>query len=171
MPENNPMKEIRLEKVVLNIGTGGPGEKLEKAKNLLKDLTGREPKITKAKSRSAFGVSQGRDIGVMVTLRDDEAEDFLKKVLEAKEWKLDDGSFDRQGNVSMGLKEHIDLPGTDYNPELGIFGMDITVTLERPGFRTKRKKISRPIGDDHKISKEEAIGFMEEKFEIEVEGV
>ncbi len=170
MSDKNPMKKIGLEKIVLNIGIGSPGEELEKAKNLLEDLTGKNPKLTKAKRRSAFGVSKGREIGVMVTLRNEEAENFLKKFLDAKDHKIRKSSFDDQGNFSMGIEEHIDLPGTDYNPDIGIFGMDITATLERPGFGIKRRNISRKIGEKHKISKNEAIEFMEEKFEVEITG-
>lgn len=170
MTEENPMRKIRLEKVVLNIGTGGPGEELEKAKNLLEDLTDNEAKITNARGRSAFGVSKGREIGVMVTLRREEAEDFLQRLLEAKDHMVRESSFDTQGNLSMGLEEHIDLPDTDYDPEIGIFGMDVTVTLERPGFRIKRRKISKEIEDDHKITKDDAKEFMKEKFDVEVVG-
>lgn len=170
MSEKNPMRQISLQKVVLNIGAGGPGEELEKAKNLLEDLTDKEAKITDAKSRSAFGVSKGRDIGVMVTLRDEQARDFLERVLEAKDYRIKKRSFDDQGNFSIGVKEHIDLPETDYNPDLGIFGMDITATLERPGFGIKRRSISKKVGDNHKISKNEAIDFMKQNFDVEITG-
>lgn len=170
MAEENPMKEIRLEKVVLNIGAGGPGEELEQARDLLEGLTGKEANITEAKSRSAFGVSKGRDIGVMITLRDNEAKEFLESVLKAKENKVNKNAFDDQGNLSIGIKEHIDLPQADYDPELGIFGLDVAVKLERPGFRIKRKKISKKIGKDHRISKEEAINFIEKNFDAEVVG-
>ncbi len=166
--KKNPMEEIRLGKVVLNIGAGGPGEELENAKSLLEGLTGREGKITKARSKSAFGVTKGREIGVMVTLRDNEAEDFIKRVFEAKDGKISKESFDSQGNLSIGLKEHIDLPGTDYDPDIGIFGLDVAVTLERPGFRIKKRSISKDIGEDHKISKKEAMRFVEKKYNVDV---
>lgn len=170
MRDGNPMREISLQKVVLNIGAGGPGEELEKAKNLLEDLTGREAKVTDAKKRSAFGVTKGRDIGVIVTLRDEEAGEFLERVLEAKDYMIKRRSFDDQGNFSIGIKEHIDLPDTDYNPDIGIFGMDITATLERPGFTIKRKRISKKVGTNHKISKTEAIEFMKKNFDVEIKG-
>ena len=170
MPEQNPMKEIRLQKVVLNISTGGPGEELEKAKKLLESLTGKEGKVTKAKKRSAFGDSKGRELGVIVTLRNNDAEEFLERVLEAKDYKIDSNSFDSQGNFSMGIEEHIDLPDTDYDPDIGIFGMDITVTLERPGFSIKRRRIPGKVGQEHKITKDEAMDFMKENFDVETTG-
>ncbi len=170
MADNNPMQEIRLGKVVLNIGTEGPGERLEKAKGLLEELTGKEAKITKARRRIAFGLSKGRDIGAMVTLRDEDAEEFLERVLVAKEHKIRKEAIDNQGNFSIGLEEHIDLPDTDYDPDLGIFGMDIAVTLQRPGFRIKKKKISKKIGKNHKITKEDTIDFLKNRFDVEVIG-
>lgn len=169
MPENE-MKQIKIEKVVLNIGAGGPGERLEKAKNLLENLTGREVKETSAKKRSAFGVSKGRQIGAMVTLRDGEASEFLERVFEAKDGEISSRNFDEQGNLSIGIEEHIDLPDTQYKPEVGILGLDVTVTLERPGFHVKRRKVSKEIGKDHKISKDDAIDFIKEKFDVKVDG-
>jgi large subunit ribosomal protein L5 len=80
-------------------------------------------------------------------------------------------SFDENGNFAFGIKEHIEIPGTKYVPELGIFGMDVIGTLERPGYRIKRRRI-RPalIGKSHRITKEEAIKFISEKFAAQIRG-
>lgn len=67
--EENPMRAIKIEKVTLNIGCGGDAEKIEKATKLLEMLTGRKTVITKSKRRSTFGISKGKPVGVMVTLR------------------------------------------------------------------------------------------------------
>lgn len=162
------MRKIRIEKVTLNIGAGGPGEKLEKAKSLLEDLTGMQAKETESKSKSVFGVSKGREIGAKVTLRGEDAREFLERVLEARGNKISRNNFDSQGNLSIGIKEHIDLPETDYDPDIGIFGLDVTVTLERPGFHVKRRKVSKEVGKNHRISKEEAINFIKNEFDIEI---
>lgn len=164
------MRQIRIGKVTLNIGAGGPGEELEKSKNLLERLTGMEAKETKARGRSAFGVSKGREIGTKVTLRGEEAREFLERVFKARNGEIPQKNFDEQGNFSIGVKEHIDLPGTEYDPDVGIFGLDVTVTLERPGFHIRRRKISKEIGEGHKISREEAIKFVENNFEVQVVG-
>lgn len=163
------MRKIRIEKVVLNIGIGESGEKLEKAKNLLEQLTGKKAILTKTKRRTTFGVSKGREIGTKVTLRKDEATEILKRLLATKDNKLSPRCFDKNGNFSFGIHEHIDIPGVKYDPKIGILGMDVCVTLERPGFRVKKKRISKPVGKKHRISKEEAIEFIKKNFGITIE--
>lgn len=170
MEDENPMRKIRIEKVTLNIGTGGPGERLENAKDLLEKLTGKTAKETKAQGRSAFGVSQGRNIGVMVTLRNEKAEKFLERVLKVKDRKIKRRSFSENGNFSLGIEEHIDLPEAEYEPEIGIYGLDVAVSLERPGYRTKRKKISKSVGKSHQIKKDEAMKFVKNTFDVEITG-
>ncbi|MCK4634394.1 MAG: 50S ribosomal protein L5 [Candidatus Aenigmarchaeota archaeon] len=166
--KENPMREIGIEKVTINICIGESGEKLERAKKLLESLTGKNAVKTKTKKRSTFGVQKGRPIGVKVTLRKKNAADFLKKIIDSKERKLNIKCFDGNGNFSIGIHEHIDIPGIRYDPKIGIFGMDVCVTLGRPGFRIKRRKISKSVGKSHRISKEESMDFVKKKFEIEV---
>ena len=168
----NPMRQIRIEKVVLNIGCAGDLQKIERAEKLLKYLTGRERVlITKSKRRSTFGIAKGKPIGVKVTLRKKEALEFLKKAFAAIDNKLKASWFDEEGNFSFGIKEYIDLPGVKYKPEIGMLGMDVCVTLERPGFRIKRRKVQkRKIPKEHRISKEEAIEWVKKTFGVEVEG-
>jgi large subunit ribosomal protein L5 len=166
--KENSMREIRIEKVTLNIGTGEAGEKLQRAKQLLGSLTGRTALETRTKKRSTFGVAKGRPIGVKVTLRGEDAIKFLEKIIESKEKGLSKKCFDKNGNFSLGIHEHIDIPSVRYDPKIGIFGLDVCVTLERPGFRVKKRKISKPVGKKHKISRGEALDFVKKKFGIEV---
>lgn len=165
----NPMKEIKVEKVVINIGAGSDREKLEKAKKLLEDLTGRKPLVTKTKKRTTFGMPKGRPIGVKITLRKSPAVEMLKRLLESKDKKLSSRCFDKNGNFSFGIQEHIDIPGTKYNPKIGIFGMDVCVSLQRPGYRVRERRLSKKIGKKHRITKEEAIKFIKENFGVEIE--
>ncbi len=164
------MKRISVDKVVINIGVGKSGEPIEKAKKALTELTGHQPAVRGAKNTIRdFGIHKGEPIGAMVTLRREEASEFLKCALEAKRNTLKTSSFDDYGNFSLGVHEHIDIPGTKYNPEIGIFGMDINVVLVRPGYRVARKSRRRAkIGKNHRINKQEAIEFFKQQFGVEV---
>jgi len=156
----NTMKEIRVEKVTINIGCGEAGEKLERAKKLLNSLTGMSVLETKTSRRTTFGIPKGRSIGCKVTLRGEKAIIFLKKALNAIDNKIKKSSFDKNGNFSFGIKEHLDLSGTKYDPDIGIFGMDVCVTLSRRGYRVSRKRLGSKIGHKHVIKPEEAIEWV-----------
>jgi large subunit ribosomal protein L5 len=163
------MRKIRVGKVVINIGVGRSGEPLEKARHALEELTNRQPSVRGAKkSVRDFNIHKGEPISAMVTLRRDPAYEFLTRVIAANRNILKSSSFDNYGNISIGIREHIDIPGTKYNPEIGIFGMDVCVSLTRPGYRVAKKRDRHPIGKDHRIGKEEAIRFFKEEFGAEV---
>lgn len=172
----NPMRSIRIEKVVINVGIGEPGERLDKAEDMLKriakTITGNDykPVRTVAKKKiPKWGIRPGLKIGLKLTLRGEDAEKFLRAALEAVENKIPARSFDEHGNFSFGIREYIDLPGIKYDPKVGIFGMDVCVSLERPGYRVKRRKVRRAkVGKTHLITKDEAIQFIKEKYGVEV---
>jgi len=162
----NKMKEIRIEKITLNIGVGEAGDKLEKAAILLKKLTEVKPLFTKSEKRiPSWGVRPGLTIGTKVTLRGEKANEMLKRLLVAKENRLRPRNFDNQGNLSFGIPEYIEIPGIEYIPEVGIIGLEVAVTLERPGFRIKKRKYQQEkIPTRHRITKEEAMEFISSKF-------
>jgi large subunit ribosomal protein L5 len=168
-PEN-AMKKIRVDKVVINIGVGKSGEPIEKAKKALLELTGHQPAVRGAKkSVRDFGIHKGEPIGALVTLRRQPAIDFLKRIIAAKRNVLKASSFDNYGNLSVGIHEHIDIPGTKYNPEIGIFGMDVSAVLVRPGYRISRKsRRNGRIGKHHRISKDDAIEYFRGTFGTEI---
>jgi len=170
--KRNPMRELRIEKVTVNIGVGKSGEPLEKAKKVLNQITNRTPCSRRAKKTiKEFGIRQGEPMACAVTLRRDNARNFLKKALEAAGNKLSKSSFDKYGNFGFGIKEHIEIPGTKYIPELGIFGMNVNVTFERPGFRVKRRAIGRSdVGKGHLVSRDEAVGYIRSNFGTEITG-
>jgi len=168
----NPMRTIKLAKVTVHIGVGKSGEELERARKVLAEITGQKPCTKQAKRTiKDFGIQEGEPIACLTTLRGENAHAFLKRGLEAVSNSLKSSSFDENGNFAFGIKEHIEIPGTKYVPELGIFGMDIIGTLERPGFRIKRRRIRpAPVGKSHRISKEDAIKYVTENFGIQVRG-
>ncbi len=168
--EEHPMLRPRIEKVVVNLNVGKSGEPLEKANKVLEEITGHTPVKRKAKKTIRdFGIREGESIAVVVTLRKQEAIEFLKKVLPVVDNKVSRRAFDVRGNFSFGLKEHIEIPGVKYDPEIGIFGMDVCVSVNRPGQRIKiRKKQSKTVGPKHLLTPEESIVFVKQVLGVEI---
>src|SRR5215467_11843937 len=168
--ETNPLRTVRIEKVTVNIATGKSGEPLEKAKKVLVQLTEKTPATKRAKKAiKDFGVRKGEPIAAVVTLRRKDAGEFLRRALDAVSNKVNESSFDDFGNFSFGIKEHIEIPGTKYVPEIGIFGATVHVTLERPGYRIRRRSI-RPakMSRSHYVSRDEAVQFITDNFRTQV---
>ena len=168
--EEHPMLKPRIDKVVINLNVGKSGEPLEKANQVLKEITGQTPVKRKAKKTIRdFGIREGESIAVVVTLRKQQAIDFLKKVLPVVDNKIARRAFDVRGNFAFGLTEHIEIPGVKYDPEIGIFGMDICVSVNRPGQRIKiRKRQSKPVGPKHLLTPEESIVFVKQTLGVEI---
>ncbi|MCR6623525.1 MAG: 50S ribosomal protein L5 [Candidatus Verstraetearchaeota archaeon] len=169
MSNLNPMQRIMIDKVVVNMSVG-PGEKLEKAVKVLEELTGQKPCKRRAKKTiREFGIRRGEEIACITTLRGNRAKEFLQKVLVAKGNTIKKESFDKHGNISFGIKEHLDIPGTKYDPNLGIFGMDVTIVFKKPGYRVavRRRKRSK-VGGAQKVKIDEAIEYLKSNFGVEI---
>ncbi len=160
---NNVMKNVRIEKITLNVGAGKNEELLKKGLKLLSKVTSNKPVETRTKKRiPGWGLRPGLAIGCKVTVRKD-CEQLLKRLVAAKDNTLEQSNFDNQGNFSFGIPEYIDIEGLEYDPELRIMGLEAAVTLTRPGFRVKNRKIkAASIGKHHQISREEAISFVKQ---------
>ncbi len=167
----NKMRDIRIEKITLNIGAGKDTQKLERGVKLLTTLAGKPPVKTFTKKRiPGWGLRPGLPIGCKITLRRDEAVKLLPRLLSAKEGKLKPGQFDDQGNVAFGIHEYIEIPDVNYDPDIGLLGLQVCVTLERPGFRIKKRKmLKKQIPKTHNISKDDAISYMKEQYKVDVE--
>jgi large subunit ribosomal protein L5 len=168
--EQQPMLKPRIEKVVVNLNVGKSGEPLEKASKVLQDLTNQTPVKKKAKKTIRdFGLRKGESIACVVTLRKQVAIDFLKKVLPVVDNRISRSSFDRQGNFAFGIKEHIEIAGVKYDPDVGIFGMDVCVSVNRAGQRVKtRRKQKTHIGHKHVLTPEESIAFVKQALGVEI---
>lgn len=164
----NPMQQLRIEKVTLNIGAGKDQAKLDKGMVLIKAITGIEPVKTVTNKRiPGWGLRPGLPIGCKLTLRKSSAIELLKRLLEAKEKILKDTQFDEQGNLSFGIHEYIDIPGVAYDPKIGIIGLQVCVSFEKPGYRIKRRRlVPKKIPKKHQVSKEEAMKFMQANFGV-----
>ena len=158
----HPMRRVFIGKVVAHMAVGESGERLAKAAQVLEMLTGQKPTFRKArKTIKEFGIRRGENISCMVTLRGEKAYNFLKRALEAVDFTIKKSSIDKYGNFSFGIREHIHIPGVKYDPAIGIYGMDIIVALERPGYRVSRRRRKRSsIGRRHYVTREEAIEFL-----------
>ena len=162
----NIMKEIRMEKVVLNMGLGKSGDAIEIAKKALGQISGKKVNERPAKKAIRdWGVRKGEPIGASVTIRGNDGKELLKRLLEAKGNKINGRSFDKMGNLSFGILEHIDIPGIKYDPKIGILGLNISVRLVRPGFSiAARSKHKASVGKHHKITPEEAKEYLTKEF-------
>ena len=166
----NVMKKIKLEKVVLNMGVGKSGDAIDIAKKALDQISGKKSNARNArKPQRDWGVRKNEPIGVAVTIRNQDAKDLLKKLFEAKGNIVNGKSIDREGNLSFGILEHIDIPGIKYDPKIGILGLNVTANLSRPGQRIKlRSKHKAKVGKTHKITTIEAKDYLTKEFGVNV---
>ena len=160
------MRKIQIEKLVINCCVGEAGDKLTKAAKVLKDLSGQEPVLNKAKiTIRTFSVRRGEKIACNVTVRGEKAMDLLERGIKVKDYELPKTCFNENGTFGFGVEEHIDL-GLRYDPSTGIYGMDFYVVLKRPGWRvTKRKHKKGKLGNFQKITAKEAQQWFETTFE------
>ncbi len=167
----SPMKKISLDKVVLNMGLGKSGDVINIAKIAIEQISGKKPSTRNAKAAYRdWGVRKGEPIGVAVTVRGDDGTALLKRLLEAKGNTIKGKSFDNFGNFSFGINEHIDIPGVKYDPQVGILGLGISISLTRPGYGIRtRSKHKAKVGKNHIIKSQEAKDYLSKEFGVTVE--
>jgi large subunit ribosomal protein L5 len=168
---SNVMEHPRIDKVVVNIGVGESGERLGKAEKLLAKLTNRKPVRTNSKHKiPAWNIRKGEPIGCKVTLRGEDAVEAIKNTLHAKDNTLRPDNFAENGSISFGIAEYIDIQGLKYDPEIGIFGMNVNIKLKRAGHRIQvRSRKKAKVADNARVSRDEALEYMKEKFGVKVE--
>jgi len=167
---SNVMRAPVVEKVVVHMGVGESGQNLVYAEGILAEITGQKVIRTYSKrTLPAFSIKKNEPIGCKVTLRSERAEAFLTTALGIIEGKLRSTQFDKNGNVAFGIEEHTDFPGMRYDPNIGIFGMDINVVVKRPGYRISKRKIAKSkVPTSHRITMDDTVAFFNEKYSVEV---
>ncbi len=164
--QGNPMREILLEKVVVNIGIGDKEDNYANAKALLEKLTGKQSIATKAKMRQPeFKIRKGQVIGAVVTLRGAAAYDLLKKAIDANNNAVYESAV-ANNSLNFGVSEYIYFSGVKYDPKIGMLGMNINSAFGRKGKRVEmRKRKSARVAPDHRnITTEEIKHYVESKF-------
>lgn len=166
----NVMLEPRIDKVVVHVGVGESGQRLVNAETILKTITHQSPVRSIAKKTLPnFGIKKNEPIGAKLTLRGKAAEEFLAVALKAAGNSLKRSQFDNQGNFSFGIEEHTDFPGMRYDPEIGIFGMDVTVAMKRAGYRIARRRVcQKKIPSRQRLGKDDTLDFVQKKFGVVV---
>ncbi len=166
--QENKMRQIRIEKVVLSIGA--TAENLEKGFKLLERLSGKKPvKKTSHKRIPGLNVRPGLEVGCMVTLRGKQTEQLLKRLLESEDNQIKQKQIS-ENTFSFGIPEYIEIPGIQYQRDIGIIGLDVTVTFSRKGKRIVKKRIKKKkrIPKKQHVSPQEIASYLQNKFQTNI---
>jgi len=166
------MTAPRITKVTVNIGVGEGGSRLQNAESVLSLLTGGTPIRTLGRIQNRdLKVRKGAPIGCKITIRDKASiEKFLTDAFWVRENAIPSWNFDQQGNLSFGISDYTEFPDQKYDPDIGIYGMDINVVLERPGHRvSRRRRRSRKVANSHRVKKEESIAWFADNYKLKIQ--
>ncbi len=162
------MKEIRINKVVINIGTGSDEQLQGSAKRLIEIITGRKSADELSRTRNpAFKIAKGQKIGAFVTVRGDDAKKLIKRLFEAVDNKIKPQAI-TSNSLSFGIPEYIDISGVKYDPKVGMLGMNVNVSFRRNGLRVNQRKIRQSVvpAKHRAIPRDEIVNYIKKEFGV-----
>ncbi|XP_062937491.1 large ribosomal subunit protein uL5-like [Cynocephalus volans] len=164
--KENPMRELHICKLCLNVCVWGSGDRLTRAAKVLEQFTGQTPVFLKARyTVRSFGIRRNEKIAIHCTVHGAKAEEMLEKGLKVWEYEIRKTNFSDTGNFGFGIQEHIHV-GIKYDPSFGICGLDFYVVLSKPGFSITAKKCRTGCsGAKHRFSKEESMRWFQQKYD------
>lgn len=166
---DNPMRDIFIEKLVINVCLGDAQDRLTRAATVLEEITGNKPVFGRARyTVRTFSIRRNQKISCSVAVRGDRATEIVNRGLRVKDYELKASNFSDTGNFGFGIEEHIDL-GVKYDPSIGIYGMDFYVVLGRAGYRvSRRKRKQNKVGKKQRVTKEDAIAWIQKTFQTAI---
>lgn len=170
--KNVMYNSIHIEKITLNIGAGNNQENVSKGLMLLEAITGTKPIKTLSKHKIlGWGIRPGLPIGCKVTVRGDNTKKLLATLFTGVDNTIKASYFDNQGNFSFGIKDYIEIDTVKYDPNIGMIGLEVSVSLRRKGQRVKnRSRAKTKIGKNHIIKSDESIKFIKDNFKVFIAG-
>ena len=142
----------------------------EKGYKLLQKISKEKPSRRMTVKRiPSFGIRPQMEVGCMVTLRGNKAKALLKRLLDSIDNKIKKKQI-AKNQFSFGIKEYIEIPGEEYDREIGMLGFNVVVVFSRKGKRVGIKKIKRgKLPERHHVTQDEIVQFMKENFKVRVE--
>lgn len=152
---SHDLKKSRILKATLNMGVGKllkDPKAVERAAHDLAFIAGQKPKIAPAKkSIASFKIREGMPVGLVVTLRGKRMEDFLKRLTaialpRTRDFRgISPSSVDRQGNLTIGIREHTVFPEISAEHASELLGFEVTVTTNA-GSHERGVELFRSLG-------------------------
>jgi len=168
MTNENKMRDIEIEKMVLHCG--GTDEKHDKSMKLLEMITKRKIQVVQSTRRiPTFGISPGKKSGCKVTLRNKEKIiDLLQRFFASFDNEISTKKI-TENQLCFGIPEYIEVPGLEYDRDIGILGLEVMIVFKRKGKSVKMRKAKRgSLPKKQQVTKEEIAEYLTKELGVEI---